>query len=155
MNPRDEVDVNINVIASYRKHQVLISNSYETKRLLEVFPEKKVLSILKIFEACALPKFKSTSDAHGYHIKFTLSGLVCSQVINGQIMCLTIPAHVVPALWLPGVLTLFIGPHYPALVRGDRNQGPIINPLNRIHPLCVPTEGKQNFWDRSLNMIGI
>lgn len=65
LNPGDEVDVNVNVIASNSQHQMLISNSYETERLLQVFPEKKLLSELKILEACALPKFKSTSDTHG------------------------------------------------------------------------------------------
>jgi len=65
LNPRDEVDVNVNIIASNRQHQMLISDSYETERLLQVFTEKKLLSILKILEISALPKFKSTSDAHG------------------------------------------------------------------------------------------
>ena len=65
MNSRDEVDVNVNIIASNRQHQMLISDSYETERLLQVFTEKKLLSILKILEISALPKFKSTSDAHG------------------------------------------------------------------------------------------
>ena len=65
LNPWDEVDVNVNVIASNRQHQMLISDSYETERLLQVLPEKKLLSILKILEASALPKFKSTSYAHG------------------------------------------------------------------------------------------
>ena len=65
LNPGDEVDVNVNVIASNRQHQMLISNCYETERLLQVLPEQKLLSILKILEASALPEFKSTSDAHG------------------------------------------------------------------------------------------
>jgi hypothetical protein len=65
LNSRDEVDVNVNIIASNCQHQMLISDSYETERLLQVFPEKKLLSILKILEISALPKFKSTSDAHG------------------------------------------------------------------------------------------
>jgi hypothetical protein len=65
LNSRDEVDVNVNIIASNRQHQMLISDSYETERLLQVFTEKKLLSILKILEISALPKFKSTSDAHG------------------------------------------------------------------------------------------
>ena len=65
LNPWDEIDVNVNVIASNRQHQMLISNSYEAERLLQVFPEKKLLSELKILEASALPKFKGTSDAHG------------------------------------------------------------------------------------------
>jgi len=48
LNPWDEIDVNVNVIASNRQHQMLISNSYQTECLLQVFPEEKLLSVLNI-----------------------------------------------------------------------------------------------------------
>lgn len=47
---RDKIDVNVDIIASYREHQMLITKFDKTEGLLKVLAEQQLLFVFNSFD---------------------------------------------------------------------------------------------------------
>jgi len=68
LNTRDEIDVNIYVIASDSEHKILLSDCNKSHSFLKILAEQHSLTIFKILDLRSLPKFQCASSTHSENV---------------------------------------------------------------------------------------